>query len=78
MEAMLGGRDRAFTEQIRVSIVIGGLHAVIAQHPEAEQAPLRAAMLEAVAALMQPRARGAMRKRQPSEAEPGRMERSRT
>jgi AcrR family transcriptional regulator len=54
MEAVIGGSERAFTEQIRVSMVFGGMHAVIAQHPDADGPALRAAMLEAVASLLRP------------------------
>jgi AcrR family transcriptional regulator len=73
MEALLLGSERAFGEQIRVSMVFGGMHTVIAQHPNAEATALRLAMLDAVAALLRPGLRGPVRTRhQPDSAWTGR------
>ena len=68
MEAVLLGSERAFGEQIRVSMVFGGMHAVIAQHPDAEASALRVAMLDAVAALLRPGSRATVRTRHQSES----------
>jgi AcrR family transcriptional regulator len=53
--AILAGSDLDFSDQVRVTIAFGGMQAAIAQYPDADEAELRDALLEAGAALLRPR-----------------------
>jgi AcrR family transcriptional regulator len=55
VEAMLAGSDLDFSDQVRVTMAFGGMQAAIAQYPDADEAELRAALLDAGAALLRPR-----------------------
>ncbi len=55
MEAILGGSDLDFSDQVRVTMAFGGMQAAIAQYPDADEADLREALLDAGAALLRPR-----------------------
>src|SRR5258707_6680861 len=54
MEAILAGSDLDFNDQVRVTMAFGGMQAAIAQYPDADEAELRDALLEAGAALLKP------------------------
>jgi AcrR family transcriptional regulator len=54
MYAILAGSDLDFNEQVRVTMAFGGMQAAIAQYPDADEAELRAALLDAGAALLRP------------------------
>jgi AcrR family transcriptional regulator len=54
MEAILAGADLDFADQVRVTMAFGGMQATIAQYPDADESELRAALLEAAAALLRP------------------------
>ena len=55
MEAILAGSDLDFSDQVRVTMAFGGIQSAIAQYPDADEAELRDALLEASAALLKPR-----------------------
>ncbi|MFL5962439.1 MAG: TetR/AcrR family transcriptional regulator [Gaiellaceae bacterium] len=63
VEAILAGSDLDFSDQVRVTMAFGGMQAAIAQYPDADEAELREALLEAGAALLRPR-RGPTKKLQ--------------
>jgi AcrR family transcriptional regulator len=54
VEAILAGSDLDFRDQVRVAMAFGGMQAAIAQYPDADEAELRAALLDAGAALLRP------------------------
>jgi AcrR family transcriptional regulator len=54
MEAILAGSDLDFSDRVRVTMAFGGMQAAIAQYPDADEAELRAALLDAGAALLRP------------------------
>jgi len=55
MEAILAGSDLDFSDRVRVTMAFGGMQAAIAQYPDADEAELREALLDAGAALLRPR-----------------------
>lgn len=57
VETTLAGADLDFNDQVRVAMAFGGVQAVIAQYPDADEEPLRAALLEASTVLLRPRRR---------------------
>lgn len=61
IEAILGGSDLDFRDQVRVTMALRGMQAAIAQYPDADDAELREALLDACAALLRPRRSAAKR-----------------
>jgi AcrR family transcriptional regulator len=61
IEGMLGGADLDFNDRVRVAMAFGGVQAVTAQYPDADEAQLREALLDATTALLRPR-RGTAKK----------------
>jgi AcrR family transcriptional regulator len=61
MEAILAGSDLDFSDRVRVTMAFGGMQAAIAQYPDADEAELREALLDASAALLRPRRSAAKR-----------------
>jgi AcrR family transcriptional regulator len=61
VEEMLAGADLDFNDQVRVTMAFGGVQAAIAQYPDADEAELREALLDAASVLLKPR-RGAAKK----------------
>lgn len=57
LERLLAGDEVDFDEQIRISMVVGGMHAVIAQYPDNDGPELREAMLRTSNALLRPQVR---------------------
>jgi AcrR family transcriptional regulator len=55
VEATLAGPDLDFNDEVRVAMAFGGIQAVIAQYPDADETQLRTALLETAAALLRPR-----------------------
>jgi AcrR family transcriptional regulator len=55
VEAMLAGSDLDFGDRVRITMAFGGMQAAIAQYPDADEAELREALLDAGAALLRPR-----------------------
>ena len=55
IEATLAGGDLSFDDHIRVAMAFGGIQAVIAQYPDADEVQLREALLEATTILLRPR-----------------------
>jgi AcrR family transcriptional regulator len=61
LERRLAGDGVEFTDQVRVAMAFRGIGGAIAQYPDADTAELRAALLDAVRALMRaPRRREAL------------------
>jgi hypothetical protein len=52
LERRLAGDGVEFTDQVRVAMAFRGIGGAIAQYPDADTAELRAALLDAVRALM--------------------------
>lgn len=69
LERMLASDEVDFDEQIRISMVIGGMHAVIAQYPDSDGPELREALLGTSNALLRPQLR--RRPRQRNQADTG-------
>jgi AcrR family transcriptional regulator len=59
IEAIIAGGEVDFNEQIRIAMVLGGTHAVIAQYPDAGSLELREALANAATVLLRSRPRGA-------------------
>jgi AcrR family transcriptional regulator len=59
--ALLAGADLDFNDQVRVAMAFGGFQSVIAQYPDADEAQLREALIDAATVLLRPR-RGAAKK----------------
>jgi AcrR family transcriptional regulator len=57
IEAIIAGGEVDFNEQIRIAMVLGGTHAVIAQYPETDSVELREALSEAAGVLLRSRPR---------------------
>lgn len=55
VEAILAGSDLDFSDKVRVTMAFGGIQAAIAQYPDADEAELRAALLDAASTLLKPR-----------------------
>jgi AcrR family transcriptional regulator len=55
VEATLAGADLDFNDEVRVGMAFGGMQAVIAQYPDADEGQLRDALLEATTVLLRPR-----------------------
>jgi AcrR family transcriptional regulator len=55
IEAILAGSDLDFSDQVRVTMAFGGMQAAIARYPDADEAELREALLDAATALLRPR-----------------------
>jgi AcrR family transcriptional regulator len=54
MERRLAGNGLDFNDQVRVTMAFRGIAGAIAQHPDADTAQLRNALLDAVRALLRP------------------------
>jgi AcrR family transcriptional regulator len=63
LERLLASDEVDFGEQIRIAMVIGGMHAVIAQYPENDGPELREAVLSASSNLLRPEFRRRPRQR---------------
>ena len=67
LEAMLAGDELDFNEQVRIAMVFGGIHAVIARYPDSDAPTLREALLRTAESLLRPRRRTPARQRRKSE-----------
>jgi AcrR family transcriptional regulator len=62
-QALLAGADLDFNDEVRISMAFGGVQAAIAQYPDADEAQLREALLDAATVLLRPR-RGTAKKQE--------------
>jgi AcrR family transcriptional regulator len=67
VEAMLAGDEVDFNEQVRVAMVLGGIHAAIARYPDSDGPALREALLRTAESLLRPRRRPRARQRSQSQ-----------
>jgi AcrR family transcriptional regulator len=63
LQALLANDELDFNEQVRIAMVFGGMHAVIAQYPERDGPELREALLGASNTLLRPQFRRRPRQR---------------
>lgn len=63
MEAALAGDDLDFNGEVRIAMVFGGMHSVIARYPDADGPALRAALIDAAGTLLPSRRRNHGRQR---------------
>jgi AcrR family transcriptional regulator len=57
VEAIVGGDELDFNQQVRIAMAFGGMHACIARYPDSESPALREALLDAAGTLLRPRRR---------------------
>ncbi|HEY3727722.1 MAG TPA: helix-turn-helix domain-containing protein [Solirubrobacteraceae bacterium] len=55
IEAALAGDDVDFSGQVRIAMVFGGMHSVIARYPDCDDPALRDALIDAAGMLLRPR-----------------------
>jgi AcrR family transcriptional regulator len=55
VQAMVAGDDLDFNDEVRIAMAFGGVQAAAAQYPDADEAQLREALLEAAKILLRPR-----------------------
>jgi AcrR family transcriptional regulator len=65
MESALAGDDLDFSGQVRIAMIFGGMHSVVARYPENEEPALREALLDAAGRLLRPRRASHGRQRAP-------------